>query len=339
MQDDIELCRRMAAIDTLIGNTPLLELRYSLRGVNGRVFAKYESENMTGSIKDRMAIHIIRSAYHSGVLRQGDRIVEASSGNTGISFAAIGAALGHPVTIFMPNWMSHERGDLIRSFGADVVPVSKEEGGFCGAVQMAAAHASQSDRVFLPSQFQNTENVEAHRLFTGPEIERQLCMFGVEPDAFVAGVGTGGSVMGIGQCLRKSWPGVSIHPLEPANSPTLKTGLRVGCHRIQGISDEFVPQIIHLAELDEIVDIWDGDAIIMAQKLSRTLGLAVGISSGANLLGAIKLQQRLGPESVVVTLFPDSNKKYLSTDLCKCETELPKYLAPCIELHYFSAVR
>ncbi len=330
---------RVDAIATLIGNTPLLRIEYEFAGHRSSVFAKYESENMTGSIKDRMAIHTIRSGYESGTLLPGDIIVEASSGNTGISFAAIGAALGHAVRIYMPNWMSHERVNLIRSFGAEVIPVSKEQGGFVGAVKMAEDYAQAHDHVFLPRQFENPENVEAHRLSTGPEIATQLERFGVQPDAFVAGVGTGGSVMGIGRYLRSRWPDIYVHPLEPANSPTLKTGSCVGHHRIQGISDEFIPKIVDLQEIDEVVDVWDGDAILMAQKLCRNLGLAVGISSGANLLGAIKLQQSLGQDAVVATLFPDSNKKYLSTDLCKCEAEKPDYLSTRVTLASFSAVR
>ncbi len=330
---------RVAAISTMIGNTPLLRIDYEHDGQGGHIFAKYESENMTGSIKDRMAIYTIGSAYGKGTLHPNDEIVEATSGNTGISFAAIGAALGHKVRIIMPNWMSHERVSLIRSFGAEVVPVSKAQGGFVEAVRLSEEYAQNHDGVFLPRQFDNVDNIEAHRLMTGPEITRQLEMFQVSIDAFVAGVGTGGSVMGIGRHLRSIDPNVQVHPLEPANSPTLKTGTCVGAHRIQGISDEFVPSIVELDELDEIVDVWDGDAILMAQKLCRELGLAVGISSGANVVGAISIQQRLGTNSTVVTLLPDSNKKYLSTDLCRCELEQPEFVSPKIRLSMFSAVR
>ena len=330
---------RVAAIDQMIGQTPLLRIDYRLDGVPGEVFAKYESENMTGSIKDRMAIHTLRSAYRSGELQPGDQIVEASSGNTGISFAALGAALRHPVRIYMPDWMSPERRNLIQSFGAEVISVSREQGGFVGAVRWAEAWAEEHRDVFLPRQFANQDNVEAHRQYTGPEIIRQLELFQRRPQALVAGVGTGGSVMGIGRCLRARWPDVAVHPLEPANSPTLRTGTCVGSHRIQGISDEFIPTIVDLRELDEIVDVWDGDAILMAQKLCRALGLAVGISSGANLLGAIRVRQRLGAGATVVTLLPDSNKKYLSTDLCRSEPERPGYLTPQVELMGFAVVR
>ena len=333
MQDRIE------SISTMIGNTPLLRIEYEWDGEPGFVYAKYESENLTGSIKDRMAIYTLGAAYEQRRLAEGFEIVEATSGNTGISFAAIGRALGHPVRIFMPDWMSAERQNLIRSFGAEIILVSAEQGGFKGSVQLAEAYADQHSRVFLPRQFDNVDNVNAHRLRTGPEILGQLEQFGVVPDAFVAGVGTGGSVMGIGQFLKEKFDGVKVHPLEPANSPTLRTGFCVGKHRIQGISDEFVPSILDLDSLDKIVDVWDGDSILMAQNLCRNLGLAVGISSGANILGAILTQHEMGHQSTVVTLLPDSNKKYLSTDLCREEPVLEHYLTPRIKLNRFLAVR
>ncbi|MHC4947542.1 MAG: PLP-dependent cysteine synthase family protein, partial [Planctomycetota bacterium] len=239
----------------------------------------------------------------------------------------------------MPNWMSHERVQLIRNFGAEVIPVSQEQGGFVGAVQAAESYRRDHGRVFLPRQFDNPVNVEAHELFTGPELERQTDRFGVRIDAFVAGVGTGGTVMGVGRHLRRDGRTVRVHPLEPANSPTLRAGHCVGHHRIQGISDEFIPSILDLDELDHVVDAWDGDAILAAQALCSSLGLAVGISSGANVLGAIQLVEELGPEATVVTVLCDSNKKYLSTDLCHEEPVLDHYLVGRIEFEGFVAVR
>ncbi len=303
------------------------------------MYAKYEQENMTGSVKDRMALRILEAAREAGDLKPGDRIVEASSGNTGISFAAIGRALGHSVRIYMPDWMSQERVQLIASLGADVVPVSRVEGGFVGSIKSAEQYAAKHEHVFLPRQFQNPLNVDAHERSTGPEIDTQLALFGVTPDAFVAGVGTGGTVMGVGRYLRDKHMSCRVHPLEPSNSPTLRTGTCVGSHRIQGISDEFIPQIVELDALDAIVDVWDGDAILMAQALSKELGLAVGISSGANLLGAFQLALEMGSKATVVTLFPDSNKKYLSTDLCQREPKRDDYLFPDVELLGFRAVR
>jgi len=327
------------ALGSLIGNTPLLEICYRFDDQPRRIFAKYELMNMTGSIKDRMAAHILQVAYRSGDLCPGDTIVEASSGNTGISFAAIGSALTHPVRIYMPDWMSRERVQLIASFGATVVGVSHEDGGFLGAIEMTEHYAETHRNVFLPRQFANPANVVAHALSTGPEIESQLRAFGREADAFVAGVGTGGTVMGVGRHLRRGGRNVRVHPLEPANSPTLRTGHKAGQHRIQGISDEFIPTILDLEKLDRVVDVWDGDAILMAQALCRRLGLAVGISSGANVLGAMKLVQELGDDATVATVLPDSNKKYLSTDLCHEEPTRDDYLTPRVRLEGFTAAR
>ncbi len=326
-------------LDALIGNTPLLEIAYRCSDRPRRIYAKYEILNMTGSVKDRMAAHIFRCAYAAGELQPGDSIVEASSGNTGISFAAIGRALGHYVRIYMPDWLSQERVALMHNFGAEVIPVSKAQGGFTGAIEMAEAYAGETERVYFPRQFDNVANTEAHELTTGPEIERQLALLGRKADAFVAGVGTGGTVMGVGRCLRQDGRPVRVHPLEPANSPTLRTGHKVGQHRIQGISDEFIPAILALDELDPVVDVWDGDAILMAQALCYRLGLAVGISSGANVLGAMQLAEELGDDATVITVLPDSNKKYLSTALCHAEAPRDDYLSPKIHLDRFKAVR
>ena len=309
-------------------------MRY--RGRQRTIYAKYESLNLTGSIKDRMALHILQRASESGQLAPGAPIAEATSGNTGIAIAAIGRALGHPVTIFMPDWMSAERVALISSFGATIVLVSKADGGFLGAMAQADAQKAANPLTFLPHQFANDANVEAHVSSTGPEIWWQLAAHGLKPDAFVAGVGTGGTVMGVGRYLRSQSAAVRVHPLEPAESPTLSTGHKVGRHRIQGISDDFIPPICHLGELDGVVQAHDGDAILMAQKLAQH-GLAVGISSGANLIGALQVQDALGGDAVVTTVFADSNKKYLSTDLLRHEPEQPEYLAPHVDILGFDS--
>ena len=317
----------------------MLEIRFTYKGEERIIYAKAENLNMTGSIKDRMAFHILATATTNGQLKPGARIVEATSGNTGISVAAIGRALGHPVTIFMPDWMSDERKNLIRSFGSEIRLVSKEEGGFLGSIKMAEELAEKMDASFLPSQFANEYNVDAHYLTTGPELWWQLKYRYIKPDAFVAGVGTGGTVMGVGKFLKEIDPGIRVHPLEPANSPTLTTGYKVGKHRIQGISDEFIPSIVKLDKLDSVVQVDDGDAIIMAQQLASILGIGVGISSGANFLGALKIQNELGKDSVVVTVLPDSNKKYLSTDLLREEPRKEDFLSIDVELQDFRAYK
>ena len=328
----------LESLARMIGNTPLLAVEFEYRGDPRVVYAKCEHLNLTGSIKDRMALHILRSAYQSGELLPDERIIEATSGNTGISFAALGRALGHPVTIFMPDWMSPERKHLISSYGAQIVGVSREEGGFLGSIQMAEQMAARNEPAFLPRQFSNQANCQAHENTTGPEILLQLLEIGLAPQAFVAGVGTGGTVMGVGKFLRSKLPSIRIHPVEPAESPTLSTGHKIGKHRIQGISDEFIPAIVDLSQTDEVLAVPDGDSILMAQQLARTLGLGVGISSGCNFLAAVRAQEMLGKDAVVVTVFADDNKKYLTTDLLREEPARPEYLSPAIQLTGIRAV-
>jgi cysteine synthase A len=217
------------------------------------------------------------------------------------------------------------------------VLVSRADGGFLGSIARADAMKAQQPRTFLPHQFANDANVDAHMRGTGPEIWAQLQSQGLRPDAFVAGVGTGGTVMGVGRYLKSRHPGVKIHPLEPAESPTMSTGHKVGHHRIQGISDEFIPPIVHLDEVDGILQANDGDAILMAQALAHR-GLAVGISAGANVIGALRAQEQLGPDAIVVTVLCDSNKKYLSTDLLRSEPAKPGYLTSDVELLSYDSV-
>lgn len=331
--------QKFNGIHHMVGNTPLLAINFLYKGKKRRLFAKSENLNMTGSIKDRMALHILRKAYMSGKIKTGDQIVEATSGNTGISFAAIGRALGHPVTIFMPDWMSRERVDLITSMGAKINPVTREQGGFLGSIKLTEEFARQNENVFLPRQFSNESNIDAHYENTGPEVWWQLMFSSLRPDSFAAGVGTGGTIMGVGKRFKELNPEVKIHPIEPAESPTLTTGHKIGQHRIQGISDEFIPAIVNLEETDSVIAVHDGDAIIMAQMLASQLGLAVGISSGANFIGALMAQNEIGDDSVVATVFPDSNKKYLSTDLLRKEPVRNGYLSPDIELTDFRAYK
>jgi cysteine synthase A len=330
---------RCKALKHMIGNTPLLAIRVLYRGQERVVYAKAEHLNLTGSIKDRMAFHILKKAYQEDRIHPGDTIAEATSGNTGISFAAIGRALGHQVVIFMPDWMSQERVALIKSFGAKIIPVRRDQGGFVGSIRMTEEMAETHPHVFLPAQFANEANVEAHEKTTGPEIWWQLYFHSIRPDAFVAGVGTGGTIMGAGKYLRERNPSIKLHPLQPAESPTLSRGHKVGHHRIQGISDEFIPSILELKQLDSVVSVNDGDAILMAQKLAATLGLGVGISSGANFIGALKVQDEMGGDAIVTTVFPDDNKKYLTTDLLREERPQAEYLTPEVELISYEAIK
>jgi cysteine synthase A len=311
-----------------IGNTPVYKIDFLKDDKVRSVYAKYESLNITGSAKDRMALNIILKAYERGELKKGATIVEATSGNTGIAVAYIGKMLGHDVTIFMPDWLSVERKKLIQSYGAKIVLVSKEQGGFLGSIKMAEDLANELENSFLVNQFSNPDNVEAHYKSTAPELYKQVGHI----DAFVAGVGTGGTIMGVGKYLREQNPDVLLHPLEPANSPTLSTGHKVGSHRIEGISDEFIPAIVDLKFLNSVISVDDGDAILMAQNLRNHLKIDVGISSGANFIGAVMAQEDLCSDCVVATIFTDDHQKYLSTDLFKEEFVKDDYITPKIKL-------
>ena len=226
-----KISEKFANLAALIGDTPMLEISLKYKGEDRKVYAKAEYYNYSGSIKDRVAYHIMENAYANGLIQESAPIAEATSGNTGIAFAAMGAYLGNPVTIFMPDWMSQERINLIRSLGATVRLVSKEEGGFTGSIALADKMGA-AENAFLPHQFSNPENVAAHYHTTGKEILKQLAAFGKAPDGFVAGVGTGGTLMGVKQALQEVYPDCKAFPLDPANSPTLAScGKTVGPHR------------------------------------------------------------------------------------------------------------
>lgn len=328
--------QKLDALKNVVGNTPLAKINLKYKGKETCVYAKLEYFNFSGSIKDRMAYYILKNAYEKGDIKPGDEISEATSGNTGIAFSAQGAFLGHKVNIFMPNWMSIERVNLMKSLGATIISVTHEQGGFPGSVAMSKEYA-EKNHAFRPGQFENEANVMAHYTTTGPEIFEQMKKFGVVPDAFTAGVGTGGTVMGTGKYLKSQIPDIKIYPMEPLSCPTMYNG-GVGPHRIAGIGDEFVPPIVKLDEMDDVILIDDGDAIIMAQKIAQVLGMGVGISSGANLLSALYAQEKYGAKNVV-TVFADDNKKYLSTDYAKTEPVKDGFLSSDVELIDFESVR
>ena len=303
-----DLEKKLAKIESMVGKTPLLKLDFLMDEKPVCVFAKYEAVNFSGSIKDRMAIKILRHAYTSSALNPGDLIVEATSGNTGIAFSAMGAFLQHPVRIYMPEWMSEERKALMRLYGAEVVEVTQDQGGFLGSMEMAARDA-ESDGVFCPSQFSNWQNIEAHRETTGPEILSTFADLGLRPDAFVAGAGTGGTIMGVSSTLKMENINLKSHPVFPLNHE--ENG---GTHRIEGIGDSFVPEILKLKSLHREIRVDDEDAIIVAQMLNKK-GLSVGISSGANIWAALSVLSKTNKN--VITVLCDSAMKYLTTDLCK----------------------
>ncbi len=335
---NVEKIKKLDSVSTLISNTPLLEITYRYKGEERLIYTKAEYYNMTGSLKDRIAYHILRTAYERNHIKESDIIVEATSGNTGISFSALGRLLGHKVVIYMPEWMTEERINIMRSYGADVITVSRAEGGFIGAIKKTEDLARHGG-VFLPRQFSNDENTEAHYLTTGTEIANTLAELGKTADCVVAGVGTGGTIMGVGKKLKEVNPNCKLFPLEPLNSPTLSTGYKIGMHRIYGISDEFIPPILKMDKIDKVVSVDDGDAITMAKMISENLGIGVGISSGANFLGCVMAQNILGKDSTVVTVFADDNKKYLSTDYAKNTQYLNGYVSKDIELVSVRAFR
>lgn len=314
----------------LVGNTPMIRIHYRLEGRAQSVCAKLEAYNPTGSIKDRIAAHILTKAAASGTLRPGQPIVEMTSGNTGIAFAALGALTGHPVHIFMPDWASEERKQLMRMYGAVLHTVSREAGGFSTALQGARDMAAETG-AFQPRQFENRDNPEAHYLTTGAELLRQL------PNItdFVAGVGSGGTLMGTARRLKEDHR-VQTVAVEPDAAPLLSGGTAVGPHRIEGIGDDFIPAIVDPRLIDRVADINDLDAIAMAAKLARVLGLGVGISSGANFLGAALRAQE--PERQVATVFADDSKKYLSTLLADPPAETAEMLTSRIELLGYETV-
>ncbi len=327
-------------ISAMINNTPMMEISLKYRGIERKVYVKAEYYNLTGSIKDRVAYNILKTAYESGLIKIGDIISEASSGNTGIAFSAMGAYLRNPVHIFMPDWMSGERKKLLESYGATIHLISKEEGGFKGSVESADEFGAEN-KAFLPHQFSNPLNAETHYKTTGLEIIRQIAAFGKKPNGFAAGVGTGGTLMGVKYALQGIHPDCMAFPIEPSESPAMSSGgLASGFHRIDGIGDGMIPDIVKLKELNDIICVDDGDAINMARRLALELGIGVGISSGANLIGSIKAQNILNnKDAVIVTVFPDDNKKYLSTALMKEQEEKPDYISRDVELLGFTAIR
>ena len=294
-------------MNNLIGNTPLIKINYKYKGIAKSTYVKLEHYNLTGSIKDRIIFNIIDKAKKENVLLEHMPIVEATSGNTGISLSAIGAYYKHPVYIFMPNWVSKERIDIMKLYGANVTLVSKEEGGFQKCISLAESFAMENN-AFLTNQFNNIENILAHYETTGKEIVDKI-----KVDKFISGIGTGGTLMGIAKRLKEKNLNTKIYALEPKSMSLIKER-NIGTHKIEGIGDDFIPSIVDTNILEDSILIDDMDAINMSKKLAKELGLGVGISSGANFLGAALISEN---NENVATVFPDDLKKYLSTDLNK----------------------
>ena len=300
-------------ITDLIGNTPLLELgNYEKKhGLEARLLAKLEYFNPAGSIKDRIAMAMLDDAEAKGLLKPGAVIIEPTSGNTGIGLAAVGAARGYTVVLTMPETMSVERRNLLKAYGAQVVLTDGSKG-MKGAIAKAQELADAMPGSFIPGQFTNPANPEIHRRTTGPEIWRDT---EGKVDIFVSGVGTGGTITGVGEYLKAQNPDVRVVAVEPASSPVLSEG-RSGPHKIQGIGAGFVPDTLNTAVYDEIIAVENEDAFAIGREVARTDGILVGISSGAALYAATQLAKRSENKGkVIVALLPDTGDRYLSTPL------------------------
>lgn len=299
--------------DELIGKTPLLELKKTEKkfNLNARLLAKLEYFNLTGSVKDRVAKEMLDDAERRGVLRENTVIIEPTSGNTGIGLAAVGAARGYKVMIVMPDTMSAERRKLMKAYGAELVLTDGKKG-MKGAIEKAEELAKEIPDSFIAGQFVNPANPEAHRKTTAEEIWEDT---DGAVDIFVAGVGTGGTVTGVGEVLKKKKPGVYVAAVEPAASPVLSEG-KAGPHTIQGIGAGFVPKVLNTGVYDEVVPVSGDDAFAFARMMGKMEGVLVGISSGAALAAAIRIAQRKENEGkTIVALLPDGGDRYLSTAL------------------------
>lgn len=293
-----------------IGNTPLVRLNRLGRETGAAIFVKMERSNPGGSVKDRIALSMVEDAERKGLLKKDSVIVEPTSGNTGIGLAMVAAVKGYKVKFTMPESMSVERRMLLKAYGAEVIltPAAK---GMRGAVEAAEELAKKNPHVFIPQQFRNMANVEIHRKTTAAEILRDL---GRVPDAFVAGVGTGGTLTGVGEVLKERSKNVLVVAVEPDASPVLSGGVP-GSHKIQGIGAGFVPEILNRKVIDRIIRVRDEDAFETARRAAREEGLLVGISSGANIFAALAIAGELGKGKTVVTVAPDTGERYLSMGL------------------------
>ena len=307
------MARIYSSTDRLIGNTPLLELAHieAAEGLNAQLLAKLEYFNPAGSVKDRIAKAMIDDAEAKGLLKPGATLIEPTSGNTGIGLAAVAAARGYRIIIVMPETMSVERRQLMKAYGAELV-LTEGAKGMKGAIARAEELAKEIEGSFIPGQFDNPANPQAHFETTGPEIWRDT---DGKVDIFVAGVGTGGTVTGVGQYLKSKNPNVKVVAVEPASSAVLSTGV-AGPHKIQGIGAGFVPKVLDTGVYDEIIAVANEDAFAAGRQIGRQEGVLVGISSGAAAWAAIQLAKR--PENAgktIVVLLPDTGDRYLSTPL------------------------
>ena len=293
----------------LIGNTPIVGLA-KLNNTKSTILAKLEALNPSGSIKDVMALYMLDVAEKNGLLKPGNKIIEETSGNTGISFAMIAALKGYQFVAVMPEHMSQERRQMMQAFGAEIV-LTPEKEGFAGALETLEQLGKENKDAWLPRQFSNPDNTAAHREITGKRI---LQAINDRIDVFVAGVGTGGTLMGVAEALRRVNPEVRIVAVEPAESAVM-SGEESGSHIIQGIGPGFIPDLVNMDLIDEVIKVKSDDATEMTKRLIQEEGLMVGISSGANVLASLEVAQKSGKGKTIVTILPDRGERYLSMNL------------------------
>jgi cysteine synthase len=306
-------CQVTRSLTTLIGMTPVVQLRRLPGTEDAGVWAKLESFNPGGSVKDRICLKMIEAAEQDGRLHSGDTIVEPTSGNTGIGLALVAAVKGYRLILTMPDTMSEERRSLLAAYGATVV-LTPDTKGMHGAIQKAEEIVAENPSYFMPQQFKNPANPAVHRMTTAQEILQQMPQL----DAFVAGVGTGGTITGVGQVLRAHYPNIKIFAVEPDASPVLSGG-EAGYHSLQGIGAGFVPPVLDTTIYDEVIRVTDSEATTYTRRLAREEGMLVGVSSGAACIAALQVARQLGKGRTVLAIFCDAGERYLTTDLFQAE--------------------
>ncbi|AAS39002.1 cysteine synthase A [Bacillus tropicus] len=302
------------SVSELIGKTPIVKLNRIVESDSADIYLKLEFMNPGSSVKDRIALAMIEDAEKKGLLKEGDTIIEPTSGNTGIGLAMVAAAKGYKAILVMPETMSIERRNLLRAYGAELVLTPGPEG-MGGAIRKATELAKENG-YFIPQQFKNQSNPEIHRLTTGPEIVEQM---GDQLDAFIAGIGTGGTITGAGEVLKEAYKDIKIYAVEPADSPVLSGG-KPGPHKIQGIGAGFIPETLDVEVYDEIVQVKTEQAFEYARRVAKEEGILVGISSGAVIYAATEIAKKLGKGKKVLVIIPSNGERYLSTPLYQFES-------------------